>query len=44
MTTLKEKVSAQIFLGIDQDSKEHKLDDYKGKTSGFFTEAGTGVL
>jgi peroxiredoxin Q/BCP len=24
--------NAPNFLGIDQDGKEHKLDDYKGKS------------
>jgi hypothetical protein len=32
MTTLKKVITHQIFLGIDQDGKEHKLDDYKGKS------------
>jgi peroxiredoxin Q/BCP len=31
MTTLKKGDNAPNFFGIDQDGKEHKLDDYKGK-------------
>jgi hypothetical protein len=31
MTTLK-KVIKRKFFWVDQDGKEHKLDDYKGKS------------
>lgn len=31
MTTLKKGDKAPSFSGLDQDGKEHKLEDYKGK-------------
>jgi peroxiredoxin Q/BCP len=31
MTTLKKGDKAPSFAGLDQDGKEHKLEDYKGK-------------
>jgi peroxiredoxin Q/BCP len=31
MTTLKKGDKAPNFSGVDQDGKEHKLEDYKGK-------------
>ena len=31
MTTLKKGDKAPSFSGVDQDGKEHKLEDYKGK-------------